>query len=533
MGEPVAAGRGFYVRQATGLVREIGMGSNVALNVSFISLPLAALAATQAPFAFPGASLVLVVVITAILCILPTLLYGNLGTAMPRSGGDYVFVSRIIHPVIGFAANFSVTMWFLLVIALFGSLLAPFGLSAALATIGVASGNQGLIDASATVTSQGWQFWLGAAALILTAVLMSFSVRSWTKIFLVIFALSVVGVIIAVILMLLNGRSDFQAALGGFGADYDGVIQAARDAGFSGSAEFSLSNTFGATPLLFASFGYAIVTTYAAGEIRAPRRTLLRALLTALGISAVIVLVMMWLAASTFGEDFLGSITYLANAAPDQYPLSAPPFFFLFAAMLTQNSFLIAVMGISFALSFFVALPPTFLIATRSLFAWSFDRILPAKISEVNERTHSPLIANGIVLAITLIFLWLTVYGPSQFLELLFTAGAAEILTFIVVAIAAVVFPWRRRTLYQESPIRRSIGGIPAIAVIGFLSIGVYLLFLIPLLVNDALGANAPPGIVAMIVIAVLPFLIYGVSYAVNRSRGVDLGVAFQELPPE
>ncbi|MGH2654776.1 MAG: amino acid permease, partial [Actinomycetota bacterium] len=194
---------------------------------------------------------------------------------------------------------------------------------------------------------------------------------------------------------------------------------------------------------------------------------------------------------------------------------------------------LIAVMGISFALSFFVALPPTFLIATRSLFAWSFDRILPAKISEVNERTHSPLIANGVVLAITLIFLWLTVYGPSQFLELLFTAGAAEILTFIVVAIAALVFPWRRRTLYEESPIRRSIAGIPAIAVIGFLSIGVYLLFLIPLLVNDALGANAPTGIVAMIVIAVLPFLIYGVSYAVNRSRGVDLGVAFQELPPE
>jgi hypothetical protein len=69
--------------------------------------------------------------------------------------------------------------------------------------------------------------------------------------------------------------------------------------------------------------------------------------------------------------------------------------------------------------------------------------------------------------------------------------------------------------------------------VIGFLSIGVYLLFLIPLLVNDALGANAPPGIVAMIVIAVLPFLIYAVSYVANRSRGVDLGVAFQELPPE
>lgn len=526
-------GTGFYVRQATGLVREIGIGSNVALNVSFISLPLAALAATQAPFAFPGASLVWAVIITAILCVLPTLLYGSLGTAMPRSGGDYVFVSRIIHPVIGFAANFSVTMWFLLVIALFGSLLAPFGLSAALATIGVASNNQGMIDASATVTSQAWQFWLGAAALALTAILMSFNTRSWTKIFLLLFLLSVVGVVIAVVLMLVNGREEFQQALSGFGVDYGGIIEAARAGGYTGSAQFSLTNTFAATPLLFASFGYAIVTTYAAGEIRAPRRTLLRALLTALGISAVIVLIMMALAARTFGEDFLGSITYLANMVPDEYPLSAPPFFFLFAAMLTKSTFLIAVMGVSFALSFFVALPPTFLIATRSLFAWSFDRILPAKISEVNERTHSPLIANGIVLAITLVFLALTVYGPSQFLELLFTAGAAEILTFIVVAIAAAIFPWRRKTLYEESPIARKVAGLPAITLIGLLSVGVYLLFLIPLLVNDALGANAPPGIVAMIVIAVLPFLVYVISYAVNKARGVNLSVAFQELPPE
>ena len=49
----------FYTRQATGFVREISTGSNIALNVSFISLPLAVLIATQAPFAFPGAEPVL------------------------------------------------------------------------------------------------------------------------------------------------------------------------------------------------------------------------------------------------------------------------------------------------------------------------------------------------------------------------------------------------------------------------------------------------------------------------------------------
>jgi APA family basic amino acid/polyamine antiporter len=524
---------GFYVRQATGFVREIGTSSNVALNISFISLPLAVLVATQAPFAFPGANIVLVVVIAAVLGIVPTLLYGWLGTAMPRSGGDYVFVSRILGPLLGFAANFNITTWYVLVMAYFALLPAQFGLSAALSTIGVATRNQTLVDWSTTVTGKGWQFGIGAGILVVTALLMSLRPRAWIRLFMVLFLLSLVGVVIAAVLMIIHDRADFQASLTRFGTSYDGVIQAARQAGYRGGGGFSLRNSFTASNLAFASFGYAIVTTYAGGEIRSPRRTLLRALLLSLAISAVIVVIMMALAARVVGHDFLGSITYLANNAPDKYPLSPPPFYFLFAAMLSNSSFLIVVMALSFVLAFFVGQPATFLIATRSLFAWSFDRILPQRLAAVNERTHSPLVANAVVLVVSLGLLALLVYGPSRFLDMLFTAGVAETLTFLVVAAAAIAFPWRRHQLYQESPIARRFLGLPAIAVIGVLAIGVYLLFMVSLLVNGELGANAMPGIVAMIVIAAAPFLIYGASYLWNRQRGVDLGLAFRELPPE
>jgi amino acid transporter len=201
--------------------------------------------------------------------------------------------------------------------------------------------------------------------------------------------------------------------------------------------------------------------------------------------------------------------------------------------MLTDNSILIAVMSISFVLAFFAALPPTFLIATRSLFAWSFDRILPDKVSEVNDRTHSPVWANVIVLAITLIFLVLIVYGPGDFLTLLFTAGAAEIMTFIIVAIAAAIFPYRRREMWEASPINQRLFGVPRITLIGVASVVVYLIFLIPLLTNSTLGANAPVGLWATAILFALPFVIYAISYMWNRSRGVDLGLAFESLPPE
>jgi amino acid transporter len=533
MDSATTRGVSLYTRQATGLVREIGVSSNLALNISFISLPLAVLVATQAPYAFPGSNLIGIVIITALLCVVPTLLYGSLSQAMPRSGGDYVFVSRIIHPVIGFAANFSVTMWFQLVIAYFGSLLAPFGISAALSTMGAATGNQALVDAATTVTSPEWTFGIGAVALIATAILMSFDLRTSMRIFQIVFWLSLVGVAISALLTLFNGREAFEAAVASYGGDYNQMIADAEAAGFTGSGGFDWGATIAATPLAFASFGYAIVSTYAGGEVRAARTTMLKTLLAALAISAVIVLVLLALASRTFGEEWLGAATFLANEAPDQYLLPAFPFYFFFTAMLTDSALLISIMSISFVLAFFAALPPTFLIATRSLFAWSFDRILPDKVSEVNDRSHSPVVANVIVLAITLIFLAIIVWGPGEFLQLLFTAGAAEILTFIVVAIAAAIFPYRRADLFEASPINQRTLGIPNITWIGVAAIVVYLIFLVPLLTNDTLGANATPGLIGIVVLFVLPFIIYGISYAWNRSRGVDLGLAFETLPPE
>lgn len=530
----MSSGSGFYTRNATGLVREIGWSSNLALNISFISLPLAAFVATQAPFAFPGSNLAGIVIITAVLCIFPVALYGMLAQAMPRSGGDYVFVSRIFHPLVGFVANFNVTMWFQLVIALFGSYIAPFGLSAALASIGQATNNSGLIDAATTVSDKPWQFGIGALVLIGTAVLMSLRLGTAMRVFRWIFYLSLISVAITIILTLINGRDAFVAAVSSFGGNYDQMIADAKAAGYAGyGSGIDWGATIAATPLAFASFGYAIVSTYAAGEVRSAASVMTRSLLLALGISAVVVLVMLVLAANTFGEEWMGAATYLANNAPDKYLLPSYPGYLFFATMLTNNSAIIAIASLSYALAFVVALPPTFLIATRSLFAWSFDRILPDRVADVNDRTHSPVVANVIVLVITLIFLALTVYGPGEFLTLLYTAGAAELLTFIVVAVAGAAFAYRRPELWRDSPVNSTIGGIATLTIIGIISVVVYVIFLVPLLTNPDLGANADVGIAAMIAMPIIGLVIYGVSWAWNRSRGVDLGMAFTSLPPE
>jgi amino acid transporter len=275
------------------------------------------------------------------------------------------------------------------------------------------------------------------------------------------------------------------------------------------------------------------VTAYAGGEVRSPRSSGMRAMLYSLLISGALVAVLMGLASRTFGNDFLGSATFLSNNGDKAYPFGSPSFFFFFVSMLTSSSFLIALISFSFIVAFIVALPATFLIATRDLFAWSFDRILPSRVSDVNQRTRSPLVANAVVLAATLIYLALIVYGSSKFLEIFFTAGMAELLTFMVVALTAIWFPFRRKRLYEASPIKRSLAGIPILAVVGVAALAVYVLFFYPLATNDTLGANSTTGWVATAIIAGIGILIYPISYVINKARGVDLGLAFRELPPE
>ena len=338
---------------------------------------------------------------------------------------------------------------------------------------------------------------------------------------------------LSVLLLLFNSRADFVAAVSAFGGSYDGVIADARAAGYAGSANFDLGNTLLAMPLAFASFGYAIVTAYAGGEIRSPKAGNRRAMILSLGISAVIVAILMALASRTFGNDFLGSATYLGNAGDEAYPFASAPFFFFFVSMLTSSTPLIVLISLSFIVAFVVALPATFLIATRNIFAWSFDRVLPERLSEVNERSRSPLIANGVVLLVTLGYLALIVFAGGDFLDLLYTAGLAELLTFMVVAIAGIVFPRVRRAVYEGSPIRRSVAGVPMLTVIGVCALAVYAFFFYSLATTDALGANASPGIRATVIIAAVSLLIYPIAVLVNRRRGVDLKLAFRELPPE
>ena len=522
-----------YTRKATGLVRGISLPSAIALNVSFMGIAYAVLVVTQEPYAFPGGSPLWTSVITAVLCVFPVLLYGLFMTAMPRTGGDYIFVSRTLHPWVGLAASINIAFWYTVNTAYLAYLAVTLGLSSAFTTIGVTTHSHTLTQWGADVTAHGWSFGLGAAFLIAVALMVSLNLRRALQGVRIIFAVSLVGVVIAIILLLVKSRADFVAAVARFHGSYTGVISAAHHSGFTGGHGFALGNTLLAAPLAFAAFGYAILTAYTGGEVKNARIAGLRGMLYSLALAGVVTAIVMALALSVFGANFLGSATYLSNTGSKAYPFASPSFFFFFVSMLTHSTLLIVVIGISFIAATLATLPPSFYAVTRSMFAWSFDRVVPDGISRVNDRTHSPLIANAIVLVVGIAYLAFIAFGPAYFLNVLYTLLAGQILTFLVVCVAGAAFAYRRRALYEASPIRRSVAGIPVIAIVAVIAFAVYGFFLYSLLATDALGANTTEGLWTMIGAAVLSIAVYPIAYSVNRRRGVDISLAQRELPPE
>ena len=107
-----------------------------------------------APAAFPGVSVWKACLLAIFLELPIALAYVWMATAMPRSGGDYVFQSRVLGGAIGFPVVMSgFVIWILQWVALAGWLLATLGVAPLLMGLGVNWNNQSLIDAAVWVQS--------------------------------------------------------------------------------------------------------------------------------------------------------------------------------------------------------------------------------------------------------------------------------------------------------------------------------------------------------------------------------------------
>src|SRR5215469_7321910 len=135
-----------YVRQSSGLVREASVIDAVIFNAVF-SAPVGATLAFgifYALGAFPGADIVVALLIAFVVNIPVCILMSMMASSMPRTGGDYVWISRILHPSVAIFSNFSASVSALIGAAFWARSFAVLALGPSLAVLGAVTNNSGL-----------------------------------------------------------------------------------------------------------------------------------------------------------------------------------------------------------------------------------------------------------------------------------------------------------------------------------------------------------------------------------------------------
>ena len=184
------------------------------------------------------------------------------------------------------------------------------------------------------------------------------------------------------------------------------------------------------------------------------------------------------------------------------------------------------------SLWFFGWVGTVFLTASRVIFATAFDRILPEWAARVDRR-GTPYFAILIMLGPSLIISYFYAYN-STFTSWTLDATLVIAVTFVGSTVAAGILPWRKPEIYNASPIAKyKVLGIPLVTFAAGLFI-VFLVFcLFKWLRDDAYGINDAGSLIFMGCLYLLALAIFVGSRLYRRRQGMDLSMAYGEIPAE
>jgi basic amino acid/polyamine antiporter, APA family len=524
---------GLFVRNATGLVRGMSQRASVVLN--FIpGHPMQTLAAVMFAFLalFPGANPYL-----ALLLVLPMTLsfsyaFGLLTAIIPRSGGDYMIVSRVLGPLLGFISSFCMTMAGLLSNAFFAIAFVTSALGPSFVLVGTIGHHQSLIDFGQKIsTHRNWQFWLGSL-MIAVACLIHLAGWRWMIRFLsILFWIVTGGMLIAVADFLFTGKSSFAKNFDSFAGagEYQATIDRAVKAGTDVNPGFS----FGQTIILVAGLAtvsiYCYWSTFVGGELRQASTIKTANNMARAGVGGLIVV-------AIFGAIILhsagGEFMRAANGggiSPD-FPF-APSFLFLSAASVGNTLYAI-VLAVCYCLFWPLICWLSLLQPTRMLFAYAFDGMLPKAFARTT-RGGAPWVAVLVSgLGSIAVLGWAT--GSSSFFKALAYATLIQLIAMALVGLSAAVVAYRRPALYRASSSQLQVAGIPLTTVAGVGAMLTAVFLWIVFLSEPKLGiADRSSFFVWAIGTIAAGALFYAVAYSVRKSQGVNVNRAFAEIPPE
>ncbi|HYM97052.1 MAG TPA: APC family permease [Candidatus Sulfotelmatobacter sp.] len=520
---------GVFTRASSGLVRQVGTLDTAFYGMMQIGIPYI-IFIIASWVSYPGASMELATALTIIGSVCLGVTYALYSAVYPRSGGEYVFLSRTVHPAYGFVVSFVQVFWQAFYFGVTGAFWAIYGWSPLFTTLGLQLKSQALLNLG-TFFGSNWGIFLTGVVMIvfLGGLLMRgargyFMFQRWSV------WIALASVLLVIIVLALTAASVFNFkgsfdALAGSGA-YDKVIATAR----SGGTDLNPALSFGATMsfLIWPAFSilFAINSVSFSGEIKNVKRGQLIGISGAMVWAGLIMIALMFFIRSAVGNQFL----LAASSVGSKFPLPISPWLNLLASIAANNPLLTILMNLYVLLLIPYAGGAGALYASRALMAWGLDGVAPEKVAQVSDRYHSPVWAVAVAVVIALVAL--TIYAFTALLATL--SGLIGFATaFCLTALAAIVFPRIKKDAYQGSPAAITVAGIPLISICAVVASITLLWVIYRAIVDAAFGANTAFSLWLNAAVIVAAVAWYVIARWYRMRQGVDVAARYREIPVE
>lgn len=520
---------GTFSRKATGLVREASLRDVLAFNVNMQNVYIGVIfSLLLIPPLYPKANIYGATLIAFAISLPVSWVYAKLSAVYPRSGGDYVYVSRIVHPALAFTSNLSYCIWGTFYIGVSGVFMGIYGIAPLLRVIGAYSGSTSVADAGNWFAEPTGKFLMAVGLIALFVILFTVGgMRLYFRIQAVSFVLATAALGVVVVWSLFASRTGSLAHLDSQIGSLGGETLSSLAAG--GGGGFSWKQTIFAAIWPWLAFNSAVYSTYMGGEVKRADRSQMLGIMGSLVWACAWILIATWGMMRLFGHAFWAN---LGNADAGKYGLSTTPTFGEISGYSIGHSVIAIAVMLGLALWSYVWIAPYTVLVTRSMLAWSLDRLMPAQLARVHPRWHSPVTALGLIFVLGTITSAFYAYGNLSIL----TGTVGITASMIVVAIAGILLPYRQREVWRASPAYRRIGRVPLITLVGLVSLPLLGLIEWALLADVNSGTSIvgnPRTLTYVAIVFLVGIPLYYAIKTVQRRRGIDIELAYREIPPE
>ena len=523
-----------FIRDATGLTRELSAWDALMYNVLNMGVAWPVLFIFWAASAYPGVDMPLTILIGLVPNLIIAFLFYYLSVAFPRTGGDYVWVSRLVHPALGFMETFGIVVFWLSFAGPVDGWFMTYGVSTMFRNLAIATGNQAYVGYATAALSQSSI--LISSLLVLAAVLLAaaFGLRNAFKFQWATFIIMMIGIVIFLGALATSSPTTFQTNFNQLsGANYDSLINSASNAGFV--IDFTLAGTMIGTFYSFVNYIGFELSAYVGGEVKQAQRSQLIGIVGSIFVFAFITVLMFGLPYPIMGVHFLNSVWQLAATGNAAYTLPSPPvtsYLVIFA-----NPSPIVAIGMPLAIMACVlgSQETVTLMAIRMLFSWSFDGVAPARLADLSERTRTPNYALAVVGIVSLVYILIANFAANVLTFLAYSTSGIY-LSVAVVGLAGLLLPYKHKEFFTTAPavVQRKLAGIPVIALLGgatfIIGVVVSVIAASPIFTGAPINPYYIAGIAGVFITGLV---LYELSVLYHRNKGFDLSLRFKQIPPE